>query len=337
MSDPEVTDDESEAEKTLEERPAQDSDLINFEQDPGGAEMANGNEVQMSRIAKLPPFWKEDPVIWFCQVEASFAITRVTVDETKFQYLLANLDPSVLPFVSDIIQNPPVADKYNAIKTRILESFSESKESKLRRMLKGQLLGDRKPSHFLQHLRNLSSNQCEDVVLKSLFLEQLPQQINAILAASAEADLNRLAAMADQIMDLQRPTQVYAVSNANSGKSPQDHAAPANFTQTEMLRQINALAARLDKALNEGNFSRSRSRNRPKSSGSGTCGCNRGRSQTPSCGGCRSKSPCLGNRDCRGQNDEKKQVCFYHRRFGEKARNCNKPCPWAASGNTSEN
>ena len=184
MSDPEVTDDESEAEKTLEERLVQDSDLINFEQDSPGAEMANGNEMQVSRIAKLPPFWKEDPVIWFCQVEASFAIAQVTVDETKFQYLPANLDPSVLPFISDLIQNPPVADKYNAIKIKynaILESLSESKESKLRRMLKGQLLGDRKPSHFLQHLRNLSSNQCKDVIFKSLFLEQLPQQISVIL------------------------------------------------------------------------------------------------------------------------------------------------------------
>lgn len=110
---------------------------------------AGAAEVHMSRIAKLPPFWKREPAVWLFQVEAAFGIARITTDETKYQYLLSNLDPEVLPFVTDLIQNPPAEGKYDAIKTRILTSFAETKESKIRRLLKRQLLGDQKPTHFL--------------------------------------------------------------------------------------------------------------------------------------------------------------------------------------------
>lgn len=29
---------------------------------------------------KMPPFWTDKPEMWFCQVEAQFAISGVTVD-----------------------------------------------------------------------------------------------------------------------------------------------------------------------------------------------------------------------------------------------------------------
>lgn len=131
-------------------------------------------------------------------------------------------------------------------------------------MLKGQLLGDYKSSHFLQHLRNLSSNQCDDVILKSLFIKQLPQPVRAILAASAETDLGKLAAKGHQIMDLQRRAQAYAVQNLGSSPNqPQAQASTAQVTTANLLQQIDAVSARLDKAFSENRHgARGRSRNR---------------------------------------------------------------------------
>lgn len=106
-------------------------------------------ESAIARIAKLPPFWREDPGLWFSQVEATFAITQITRDETKFQYLVANANTSILPHIAHIIRAPPTQDRYNVLKERILSAFAEEEEVRLRKVLRGQLLGDLMPSHFL--------------------------------------------------------------------------------------------------------------------------------------------------------------------------------------------
>lgn len=62
--------------------------------------------------------------------------------------MLTNLDPATIPFVADIITNPPLNGKYEAIKRRIIEAFGESQEAKLRKLLRGQEILDERPSHF---------------------------------------------------------------------------------------------------------------------------------------------------------------------------------------------
>lgn len=80
-------------------------------------------------------------------------------------------------------------DSHRSIKDRLVSNFSEKSESKLRRLLKEQILGDQKPSHFLQHLKNLAADQYVKTVVKSLFLEQFPQQVSAILTGRVKTDL----------------------------------------------------------------------------------------------------------------------------------------------------
>ena len=87
-------------------------------------------------LVKLPPFWKDNPSLWFAQVEAAFAISRITSDETKFRYVILNIDTTALPLVSDIIATPPEQGKYNALKSRLIGSLDETSESKLRKLLR---------------------------------------------------------------------------------------------------------------------------------------------------------------------------------------------------------
>lgn len=86
-------------------------------------------EPTLMRIAKLPPFWREDPTLWFSQVEATFAIAQITRDETKFQYIVANADTIVLPYIADVIRMPPAHDRYETIKKRILSAFAEDENT----------------------------------------------------------------------------------------------------------------------------------------------------------------------------------------------------------------
>lgn len=56
---------------------------------------------------KVPPFWRANPRIWFCQIEAQFANSRVSSDSTKYNTVVASLEGIILAQVSDIILNPP--------------------------------------------------------------------------------------------------------------------------------------------------------------------------------------------------------------------------------------
>ncbi|KAJ8982170.1 hypothetical protein NQ317_013955 [Molorchus minor] len=80
-----------------------------------GDEQPASTEVSHVGI-KIPPFWQKNPVRWFSQVEAQFALRKVTQDETKFHYIVAHLDQHVAEEFGDIINSPPKPAKFSVDK-----------------------------------------------------------------------------------------------------------------------------------------------------------------------------------------------------------------------------
>jgi len=124
--------------------------------------------------------------------------------------------------------------KYKKFKKRVTQGFATSEEAKLRSLFKGQSLGEQKPSQFLISLRNNASGQCNDTVLKSLFLEHLPDSIRTILAVSDSKDLDNLALLADKIYDY-----YYAVKMADNGNK---QLAELNKTVAQLTEQVKKLS-----------------------------------------------------------------------------------------------
>ena len=258
------------------------------------------------RIPKMPPFIRNDPGLWFLQVERTLRLARIVTDETKADTVVAALDSDAIVIIRDILLiEPPPANQYGLTKERFINAFATSAESKLRRLLKGQVLDDGKASLLLSRLRNLSDGQCNDSVIKSIFLEHLPSHHRAILVSTGLNDLNRLAQTADEIADTYSisESQVSAVSSRRT-TSP----GPSNLeAKVDALAQkLEQLDARLSRP---GHY---RSQSRPRSSARFD------RSRR------RSKSPAASS------------LCFIHRKYGHAARNCVKPCSWK-SGSPSEN
>ncbi|XP_059216157.1 uncharacterized protein LOC131994044 isoform X2 [Stomoxys calcitrans] len=130
-------------------------------------------QMQISRVAvKAPPFWRADPLLWFKQMESQFLMAGVTQDATKFHTVVASIESNILEKAAEIIVNPPSENMYDTLKNKLISSFTDSEEKRLKKLLTNIELADKKPSELLWEMRSLSQD-----------------------------DLNKLATMADKIAD----------------------------------------------------------------------------------------------------------------------------------------
>lgn len=242
---------------------------------------------------RVPPFWPEEPAVWFAQVEAQFVLSKVTTDETKFNYLIAQLDQQYAKEVKDIITNPPADKKYEKLKEELIKRLSASQEKRVKQLLMHEELGDRKPSQFLRHLKGLAGPTVPDTFLATLWSSRLPQNIQTVIATQMDLSLDKLGELADKVHEIAPSTpQVASTSAATSSSS--DMARQIS----ELTRQVTLLATR----VNQGGPGRSRAHSKPR-------GYNRSRSHS------RPRQP---------PSDH--PHCFYHYTFGAKAMKCKQPC-----------
>lgn len=154
------------------------------------------------RVAvKAPPVWRDNIELWFSNVESQFVLSNITADETKFHHIVSALDSEISSYVADIIKNPPTKDSYDSLKKRLVEQFADSETTRIRTLLSDMSLGDLKPSQLLYKMKQLSDNKVSDEILKMLWMQRLPVQIQQILSVSTDT-LKGLADIADKISEV---------------------------------------------------------------------------------------------------------------------------------------
>lgn len=90
----------------------------------------------------------------------------------------------------------------------------------------------------MQRLKNLTSGQCADTVLRTLFLERLSDSVRGILAANDTADLAQLALQADKIMDFTKGIpRVDAVSSPSTQQECSAEVVELRHRVEELSRQ----------------------------------------------------------------------------------------------------
>ncbi|XP_042896652.1 uncharacterized protein [Parasteatoda tepidariorum] len=252
---------------------------------------------------KPPPFWNETPKLWFAHIEAQFKNSNVSAEITKYNITVAALEQKILNTVSDIVLSPPEETQYTAIIEALIARLSDSESVQLKMLFSELDLGDKRPSQLLREMRNLAIGKVNDNVLKPLWLQQLPQQVQAILAVSTEA-LDKLAEMGDKILETCGRYQCVGEFSANTNPGA---TKSESLTLSTILDKINELS----KEVRELRRSRSTSRNRNH----------------------------LNRRSSNYRNRSKSRegICWYHRRFGKKSTRCTKPCSFVADFEKSEN
>lgn len=161
----------------------------------------SGNEEALRVGVRIPPFWPEEPAVWFAQIEGQFILSRITMDEAKFFYVASNLDPMYAKEVKDIIVNPPATEKYEKLKSELIKRLSASKEKKIKQLLMHEELGDRKPSQFLRHLTDLAGPNVPDDFITTIWSSRLPQNVQTVLALQMGLPNEKLGDLAAKIYE----------------------------------------------------------------------------------------------------------------------------------------
>lgn len=252
---------------------------------------------------KIPPFWAQEPALWFAQIEGQFFISGITADTTKFYHVISKLDHQYAAEVKDIITAPPREDKYEKLKRELIKRLSESQEKKVKQLLVHEELGDRKPSQFLRHLQTLAGQSIPEGFLRTLWSSRLPHNIQTVIATQPDTALETVAELADKVYEIAPPTPVLASIGPASGSN----------ILSEMSKQIEELTRQVSSLQGQ---VRSSHRSRFP----------RGRSATPNRNRSRSHSKSKSN-----------GFCWYHDRFGAKARKCTTPCSYVNTASSALN
>ncbi|KAF0299550.1 hypothetical protein FJT64_027732 [Amphibalanus amphitrite] len=270
---------------------------------------------------RLPPYTPEEPDLWLLQVECAFDISGVSSDELRYKLLVANLPATIAVQVKDVIRT---SRSFTALCDALKSRLAQSRADRLQSLLSRQQLGDQKPTALLRSMRNelaaAGDAPVDTELFRTLFKQRLPQPVRAALALlPADSALDALAEAADRYLDASGPDPRVAVVTAPPPQpatpAPAQPSAGLEAVVATLVAKMDSLQAshrgleasnrRLQDALRrDRGRSQSRRRRAPSSS----------RPPTPA------RSPTPTNED---------DLCWYHQRFGSRARRCESPCSWA--------
>ena len=254
---------------------------------------------------KVPPFWPHDVELWFLNLEGQFALAKITAQITKFHYVVGNLPPEYSRNVRQFLKDPKDATAYDDLKAELLKSTSKTLQERLQQLVDREELGDRKPSQFLATLKNLmGETTVSDELMRGFFLRRMPPMVCAVLATlPSDAPVSQLATVADAVIAAAPSAAVPPIQQVNTEdpSAPKTSSTPAGavggLSVDDRLARLEQQMANLNKQLKRLNY-RNRSRGRSVS---------RDTSHEPN----------------------KEGPCFFHRKFGDKARRCEAPCTYS--------
>ena len=258
-------------------------------------------QAEISAISiKIPPYWSQDPMIWFAQVESQFATRGISTERTRYDHVVAALPQEVAMEVRDVIVNPPTSNPYSKLKEKLLDRTTQSEQKRLHTLLTSLELGDRKPTQLLREMERLlgqTDGQIDQALFKELFLQRLPQSIRLILTSSGtDVPLETQARLADKMLEVSPLQTLNAVSETPNQTQTLHSLQEDVKSLTEAVAKLTSKVDSLSRRP-----SRTQSRTRPERSLS-------------------------RDRTVNARKPYKDGLCYFHHKFGKQATKCQQPC-----------
>jgi hypothetical protein len=242
---------------------------------------------------KLPDFWVKDPKMWFSQAEAQFRRARVTAETTMYDYVLMKLPEDVVMSVRALVS----AIEADPVKQE--ESYT---------LMKAALLGSYGKTKWQMAYALLDHPELGDRRPSAMMAEMLALRYEATAPDSL----------------------FFALFLRRLPSSIRDHIAAANHTTAaEMATHADILWDAVSDTLSAVSL-RSSSPNKRSPDRRAKSPDRRGRSPDRGSNRGRGRRPTPGRQDSKAASSGKK-ICYYHRRYGAEAENCEGACSF--SGN----
>ncbi|KAH8037785.1 hypothetical protein HPB51_017285 [Rhipicephalus microplus] len=158
---------------------------------------------------RLPVYWERNPLIWFIQAKSRVVLSGVRTEQRKYHLVVSALSPADTEEVSGLISGPPSTTRYSTLKAALLERTTASQRSRMQQLLSAEELGDRWPSLRLRHMRVLVSGcttTTDENLLQELLVQRLPAIVRTVLATASMLNLNSLASLADNVLEVPTPS-----------------------------------------------------------------------------------------------------------------------------------
>ena len=246
-----------------------------------------------SLLARGPP----------CMVRPSGGAVR-NQEHNQPEDVLRSCSCGPLKRVCDIILHPPEENAYSTLKDLLIKRTAASERKRLQLLFTSEELGDRKPTQLLRSMQQLLGDSAgpllDNSLIRELFFQRLPSHVRMVLASSGDAvSLDTLADMADKMMEVAQPN-VTSITSTSAPTLPPPPPSPASSDVTQLRAEISELRQLISSLQLSSSRSTSQHRSRSQS---------------------RSSSP-----------HPNSGLCWYHRRFEDKANKCTSPCTWQGNG-----
>ncbi|XP_075533613.1 uncharacterized protein LOC142566665 [Dermacentor variabilis] len=197
-----------------------------IKQEFGGSMTKHESRGNMARPTRsLPPYLDRNPAVWFLQAESQFILSGVRTEQRKYHLVVSALSPTAAEEVAYLLSGPAPATPYSDLKAALLERPTTSQRARMQQLLSAEDLGDHRPSQLLRRMRQLMSGNTtvnDDRLLRELFMQRPPVNVQMVLATATVMDLNSLASLADKVMEVVTP----AVYNFPNLTRPPDWTKP---------------------------------------------------------------------------------------------------------------
>ncbi|KAL1117620.1 hypothetical protein AAG570_003935 [Ranatra chinensis] len=271
----------------------------------------------LNPVAKLPPFWRDRPALWFVQMESLFRRHRIRKSLSKFDVILPMLEADTLTQVSDILYNLG-EEPYEKLKDRLITVYGDNQNQRIRKLLEEKRLGGLKPSQLLRQMKQTAGDLMSAEVVRTLWLQALPKRIQEILSIRADStDDDQLASAADKIAEVDdgstMPQSAQLCSSSSSSSKPSPATSSSEDRLVDLLTKVLTRFENQERTNQRGNQlpdQRPDQRRHPSYRSQG-----KPRSRTPS-----------ASKRTDGR-------CHYHRKFGADARRCLLPCTFKTPEN----
>lgn len=316
------------------------------------AAAANNVAAQQSmRRPALPPFDPKDIENWLRRVEAAFSRLSITSPKVKLANLDEKLSSSGDANINRFFCSTPNQDNYDSLIAYLKDKHGRTTEQKASSVIEGTEREGRTPSQLLSVMKERADNVTLDDIFKEQLLRRLPSEVrmhltDQMLNKSAEEVASAADAYFDKEGKVKNKTSASGINavqaprqHTSALKQPRqtDHNSPepsasgfsAPFEEDD-APEVNAVRFRQGQRQNVnvnnsgGGQNRSQSRGRFGNSNNNYAGRqSRGRFNN-------NNNDRYGNSNAAssGSSTAKQdtKVCYYHNKFGDKARSCEEGC-----------